>query len=259
MNIQKHYSRLADISLNSSLAALVPLFFILPACLVMLPGRGLILAAVPFLLYSFGCYQISVLHQSRSRAVDRLDSCQYHGKLLEENHLLVSHLPSSSLRMLLFTPDGQLAGELRDSNETLLGKLCPSFLSVSFQREYGLYNRSGSLMILFLSRKNKVDIFRADRRYIGTMEFIHKPGGSAVILFRQKTLSVRREKFFLDCRIEWEDGKELMNYKKGLMPVSWAETFQNPNMEIVEFNDNAGPKERILALAAIAKLFADGW
>ncbi|AGX05082.1 MULTISPECIES: hypothetical protein [Bacillaceae] len=258
MNIQKHYSRLADLSLNSSLAALVPLFFILPACLVMLPGRELVLAAVPFLLYSFGCYQMSVLHQARSRAVDRLDSCQYHGKLLEENHLLVSHLPSASLRMVLFTPDGQLAGELRDSYVTLLGKLCPSFLSRSFQREYGLYNRSGNLMILFLSRKNKVDIFRADRRYIGTMQFIHKPGGSAVIRFRQKTLSVRREKFFLDCRIGWDGGKELMSYKKGLMPVSWAEKFQNPNMEVMAFNDNAGPKERILALAAIAKLFADG-
>lgn len=49
-----------------------------------------------------------------------------------------------------------------------------------------------------------------------------------------------------------------MSYQKGLMPVSWAETFQNPNMEVIAFNSNAGPKERILALAAIAKLFNDG-
>ncbi|MGD6845490.1 hypothetical protein ACQCVH_23695 [Bacillus infantis] len=258
MNIQKHYSRLADISLNSSLAALVPLIFILPACLAMLPGRELVLAAVPFLLYSFGCYQMSVVHQSRSKAVDRPGSCQTQGNLLGENHLLVSHLPSSSLGMLLFTPDGQLAGELRDSDVTLFRKLCPSFLTRSFQREYGLYNRSGVLMILFLSRKNKVDIFRADRRYVGTMQFIHKPGGTAVIQFNQKTLSVRRERFFLDCKIEWDGGKELMSYQKGLMPVSWAETFQNPNMEVIAFNSNAGPKERILALAAIAKLFNDG-
>jgi hypothetical protein len=256
MNIQKHYSRLADISLNSSLAALVPLFFILPACLWMLPGREVVMAAVPFLLYSFGCYQMSVVHQSRSKAVDRLDSGQYQGKLLEENHLLVSHLPSSSLRMLLFTPDGQLAGELKDSDVTLFGKLFPSLLTRAFQLEYGLYSRSGALMIIFLSRKNKVDIFRADRRYIGTMQFIYKPGGSAVIQFNQKELYVRRESFFLDCKIEWDSGKELMSYKKGLMPVSWAETFQNPNMEVIAFNDNAGPKERILALAAIAKLFA---
>jgi hypothetical protein len=254
MNIQKHYSQLADISLNASLAALVPLLFILPACLAMLSGRELAFAAVPFLLYSFCCYQMSLIHKSRSTAGDGLDTCR--GKLLEENHLLVSHLPSASLRMLLFAPDGQLAGELRDSGGKLTGKLLPSIITRSFPQEYGLYSRSGKLLLLFLSRRNMVEIYRADRRYIGTMQFFHKSKGAAEIQFNDQTLYIRRARFFLDCTIEWKGGRRLLSYKKGWMPVSWAETFKNPNMEIMSFDENAGPRERILALAAILKLYA---
>ena len=71
MNIQQYYEQAATVSLNGSLVAFIPTLALVIFAFVT-HTYHLVLLILPFLIYSFFCYQKFLLNQKYSKAVNLL-------------------------------------------------------------------------------------------------------------------------------------------------------------------------------------------
>src|SRR5690606_9563865 len=104
MDIQQFYKKTASISLNASLASLVPPFFLIMYGIIIAPDGKLVLAVVPFLLYSFICYQYYLVNDQRSKEIKEIlpMADKNPSELLMNTTVLFTFLPAPTLRMLIF-------------------------------------------------------------------------------------------------------------------------------------------------------------
>ena len=89
MNIQQYYEQSAMASLNGSLVAFIPTI-VLGIFVFVTHTYHLLLLLLPFLIYSFFCYQKFLLNQRRSKAVklSSLSESQKPPNLFFEKQLL---------------------------------------------------------------------------------------------------------------------------------------------------------------------------
>ncbi|MGJ7921496.1 hypothetical protein [Neobacillus sp. LXY-4] len=168
MNIQQYYRSAANIALNESIASFVPVILILGGGIYFSVDLPLFLVILPFIVFSFYCYQIYLIQHRRSlEAMTKKPSVDL--GLVRTEHLLITFMPAPSLRMLLFEPNGNLIGEVRDERFWWWRWFLPYFIDKRFPKTYGLYSPQNKLKAYYRinARTKEVKIYDSDQNEMG--------------------------------------------------------------------------------------------
>ncbi|MBS8264517.1 hypothetical protein DYI25_08725 [Mesobacillus boroniphilus] len=258
MSIRQYYQKTAYVSLNGSILSAGLLTMILSLSLLFSWNIPLFLVAVPFLFLVFLHYNRYILYKNKSEesaeAFHRYDDKH----LLEQNNLLIAFAPAPAVRILFFTPDGMLAGELRELHTRNYRWFIPYFVDKRIKKQIGIYDSKGNLQGRLKQEHNRFKMLNAQNDIIGIF-FPKKKNkgiiGSSVI---NGGVKLKIEKFsglIHDLKIVREDGKTTARLQKGWMPLEWTSFFKEANTPVLSFDYTMGQEERLAVFAALASFY----
>ncbi|MBT2695468.1 hypothetical protein [Bacillus sp. ISL-55] len=258
MSIQQYYQQTAYISLNGSIISAGLLTMILAASLLFSWNIPLFLVAVPFLFLVFLHYNRFILYKNKSEesaeAFHRYDDKQ----ILKQNHLLIAFAPAPAVRLLFFTPDGMLAGELRELRTRSYRWLIPYFLDKRIMKEFGIYDSKGKLQGMLKQERYRFKILNEQKDIIGI--FLEKKRdketiGSVILDGGRKLKIDKTPGSIRDFKLVREDGNTAATLRKGWMPLEWTRFFKEANTPVLTFDYTMGKAERLAVFAALASLY----
>jgi hypothetical protein len=254
MNIQQYYRKSASISLNASLVSLIPSFFLLIYGLILKQDERMVLLCLPFLVYSFICYQIYLINDKRvGSSVKAQESDSDFSNLLKHNQVLITFLPAPSLRMLIFNTKGQMLGEIRDLNWQRIRWFVPyMFDRLLFERTYGLFDESGQLKAKIIIQKNNIAL--VGNRSTQQIKLLRRTHAEYDFAHEGRRISVKRSMLFTDIKFSI-GGLESARARKGLLPKECVGQIQDPNTPVLSFEEGIKAKDKLLVYALLAKLF----
>ncbi|MDR6998226.1 hypothetical protein [Neobacillus niacini] len=248
MKIDQYYRESACLSLNGSIAALIPTVFITLADLSFFKNKDLILLTIPFIIYSFISFQIYLFKVRQAIRIKRnlLRSRNFYHSIFETSHLLVVYLPK---RLQLFFPDGHLAGEIKKYRGKKVG--FPVFSKI-----YALYDLNNQVIGIFKVNKgkyHKIEVYDRNQVYRGYYQ-IQK------LNFRKykKELfnangrfigAVEGASHFMDEKIMNSANRQLGRLRRGWMPLEWSNFFPEPNTPVLSFPDRLSEQDKLLQMS----------
>lgn len=255
MNIQQYYRSAANTALNESIAALIPIFLLLIPCLFIFPRKELVLLAFPFLLYSFISYQSYLVNKRR---IDFVEHVQFEKKeelhLFEEDQLLLTFLPAPSLRMLIFSPEGFLLGELRDLHDQKIRWFLPYFLDKMLPAMYALYDHGNNQIATFKWKgKGIVEISLGEQNFWVEQNPADSNCWTAPLL--SKEVHIQPEALFTDIGLLDEQKLMLARIRKGWMPLEWGEVFKDANTPVLSIEQTSNKLEKLFIVTILIYLY----
>jgi hypothetical protein len=255
MDIQQYYQYAASIRLNGSIVSAGMLAFILSASLWLPWNVPFLVVAAPFLTICFSQYNSFLLYRNKSE-VSKATVKRYGDKdFLEQNHLLIAFAPAPALRMMFFTPDGMLSGELKELEVKKWRWLLPDFLDRKIPKDFGIYDSDGELQAILISDGKKTKILNKKREVLGFF-YPHKKkdgsignaildGGSRVFLRGKPGLNPElllvKDKGIVGSRLQI-----------GWMPLEWTHTFKKMDTPVLSFDYDLSIPERLAVFAVLA-------
>lgn len=256
MNIQVYYRNAANTAFNGSMAALLPIIVVILPLLITLRRKELVLLAIPFLMYSFFSYQYYLLYVKRSMASEKVNRAASAAELLEKEYLLLTFLPAPSMRMLMFAPDGQLMGEIRDYEQNKLRWFLPYFADKWFSNAYGLYDSENGLAASFLMRgKKTIEVIGAGDEPSLTFKQIDKKIYNLNTSDGEQKWEIHSEALFTDILVKNERNMVLGRIRKGWMPLEWEPYIKDNNTPVLSFDPHLKREERLAIMAILVKIY----
>ncbi|MBB6446521.1 hypothetical protein [Bacillus benzoevorans] len=255
MNIRQFYEQSAAASLNAALAALIPPILLLFYSVVITKYFQLLILAIPFLIYSFYCYQVFLLNKNRAGSI-QLETAEepFTYNFFEESTFLLTFLPAPSLRMLFFDPSGIKAGEIRDRSFFLARWFLPYFLDRVFSRKFVLYDQQDKPIVFFQQRNDQIEIITPEGEHVSTVYKFIKGKGKEY-LFDHQSIQLLKKGIPADYTFMTSEKTVFGQIQSGLMPLEWGKRFVNPNTPILTFAPCAGEKDRIQLLALLICIY----
>ena len=261
MNIQQHYQNKANISLNSSLVALVPIVIIVSASFYLRVTLPLLLLVLPFFLYSLICYQAYLLHRQHSLEATN-NTLTQSSALLDNTDLLIGFMPAPTLRMVLFNPEGNQVGEIKDTRFWWWRWCLPYFVDRYFPSEYILYDRNKKVIAIYKKATNQkgMDVFLPNNEKIGSylpqlQASSFKKHGFIFSLATQQSIFVEGSAIYPDFKFRNQQGSVVGKLVKGWMPSEWDKHFRDANTPILSFNQQIDNTDKLLILGVLAEYF----
>lgn len=257
MNIEQYYEQSATASLNASLVAFIPPTLLLIYSVVITDIYQLLLLEIPFLIYSFYCYQLFLLEKKRAQSVNAASIAneQKGQSPLSESALLLLFLPAPSLRLLLFTPGGLKAGEIRDKSFFRIRWFLPFFVDKLFTRKIGFYDAQEQALAFFHFHRDRLEIVAGDGECLMTI-FKVKKGKKKEYVLKEHTVMIEKKGIPADYSFLTYENRLIAEIKTGWMPVEWGERFVNPNTPIMRFHQHLTNEEKIQIMAIISTMYA---
>ncbi|MCM3573821.1 hypothetical protein M3172_11545 [Mesobacillus subterraneus] len=257
MSIRQYYQQTAYISLNGSIISAGLLTMMLAASLLFSWNLPLFLVAIPFLILVFLHYNRFILYKNKSEeseeAFHRYDDKQ----LFEQNHLLIAFAPAPAVRLLFFTPDGMMAGELRETTIRRYRWFIPYFADKRIMKEIGIYDCKGNLQGKLKQERYSYKLLNAQDDVMG-MFFPKKNAKMAIgsAVFGRGKLKIEKSPGLTsDFKFIQEDGNTTARLQKGWMPLEWSRFFKEANIPVLTFDYEMGQAERLAVFAALASLY----
>lgn len=256
MNIQQYYRKTASISLSVSLATLIPPFFMIIYGIMIARDGRLVLIVLPFLVYSFFCYQYYLVCDRRAKAFteNQMEVKCMNQTLLKSDYALLHFLPSTSLRILLFSSSGKLMGELKERNLLSLSWFLPPFLDRLFEKRFVLYDGLNNVIAKFYLKKSKIEITDKDGNLIN---IINDVGNDRHLKFEYvssgEKIAVTRTLLYMDYQF-FQKQIMVCRLQKGMMPLEWENNIKDPNTPVLSFEQNVSEEEKINILAILSKI-----
>jgi hypothetical protein len=251
MKIHEYYQTTAKVSLNGSIASLFPAILIVGSNLSFFHNKEIMALTLPFLIYSLICFQIYLFRIKQSVTIEEnmTISRKLHQNLFEARHLLVVYLNTQFPRVLLYFPDGHLAGELkkyRGGKSTLFNR----------SKLYVLYNYSDQIQGFFkINGSKKIEVFNVKNTYLGCFEKTKKGKEEFLNASGKYIGEVEGAPFFMDERIYDNVEQQLIRLRRGWMPVEWSRLFPDPNTPVLTFSEPISEKEKLLRMSFLINEF----
>lgn len=256
MNIQQYYRKTASISLSVSLATLIPPFFMIIYGIMIARDGRLVLIVLPFLVYSFFCYQYYLVCDRRAKAFteNQMEVKSMNQTLLKSNYALIHFLPSPTIRILFFSSTGNLLGELKERKFLSISWFLPPFLNRLFEKKYVLYDGLNNVSANFHFKKSKIEITDKDGNSINIindvgydrrLKFENVSGGGKIV--------VKRSLLYMDYQF-FQNQVRVCRLQKGMMPLEWENNIKDPNTPVLSFGQNVSEEEKINILAILLKI-----
>ncbi|MDQ0270498.1 hypothetical protein [Cytobacillus purgationiresistens] len=256
MNIQQYYHKAAVISLNASLASLIPPFFLLVYSLMLVPPKVVIGFSIPFLIYSFISFQAYVMNQKRANEIGEMDRSEVTSadSLFQQRVMSITFLPAPSLRVLFFNSAGCVLGEIRDIHSQSYRWFLPYFIDrLSRYKHYGLYDHQNEVIAFFSMSRKKVVIQCEGKQ--SELLFNHKASSNHIEFMNEesgKSYYVERARMYMDYKIFINSSVEAVSLKKGWMPASWGHQIKDANIPFLTINRELSSDDQLAVFAMIA-------
>lgn len=258
MKIYDYYKDSANITLNGGIASLVPAIFIIVVNLLFLKQRMIMAFCLPFLAYSFFCYQLYYYKTKDSLLILKNMGPEQipYKSMFSSKQLLVFYLPTYTPRLLLFFPDGNKAGEIRNSTskkEVLMG-----FITLrKTPKRYTLYDENQNPSGFYLIKKNKninIEVYNDKEEFLGNFQKGKQYGN---LLDTEgscwgKTVGSR---LYMDEKILSPQDNELVRLRRGWMPLEWSKLFPEPNTPIISLNPELSNEKKLMGMSLLIQEF----
>ncbi|MEH7014357.1 hypothetical protein V7087_26710 [Neobacillus niacini] len=251
MKIHEFYRGSANITLNGSIAALVPAIIIGVGNLYYFHNKQIMLLMIPFVVYSFISFQIYLYRLKQAIAIDRnmpQMTSNYHS-LFEARHLVVVFMNQQESSVHLFYPDGHQAGMIKRYRQK-------GFYLFRKPRIYALYNNQNQPVGFFKIKKVKsliIEVYDHNKRYLGCFE-----KDRVTWLKTKKEMldesgryvgSVEGSNYFMDERVLDQSRQQVGRLRRGWMPVEWNSRFPEPNTPVLSLSENLSEKDKLLRMS----------
>jgi hypothetical protein len=262
MNIQQYYRSAANIALNGSLAAFVPMILIQIGSMYFSAKLPLMIIVLPFCLYSFICFQGYLIQHHRSLE-SKVKQPVKLVTLSNAENILLTFMPAPSLRMLLFEPNGNLIGEIRDKRFWWWRWFLPYFIDRVFPRNYSLYDQTNKILATYRVNKGKrqIKVYDSQQNEMGfyieqwDTSFSLKKRGVIHSLTKNKDIHVEGSAIYPEVQFRNQEQIIISKMIKGWMPNEWEKQFRDPNTPIIVFDKQMDEHEKILAFGVLAGIF----
>ncbi|MEH7441506.1 hypothetical protein V7201_04135 [Bacillus sp. JJ1122] len=251
MSIQQYYQQAANIRLNGSIVSAGMLSIILTVSLLLSWDIPFLVVAVPFLSVCFLQYNSYLLYRNRSEESRESISLYDEKNLLSQNHLMIAFAPAPCIRLLFFTPDGMLAGELKEIKIKQWRWIIPFFIDKRMSKQLGIYDAHGRQIGRLLSDPKKTKLVNEKGEIEGF--FYPKKKSSTAIVEGGKKLKLEganSDLFFINAY-----GMEAFKLQKGWMPLEWSHFFIDANTPVLTFDYSLTTSERLAVFAAVAHYY----
>ncbi|MEH6945260.1 hypothetical protein [Bacillus sp. JJ722] len=262
MNIKQCYHTTATIYLNISLFTVALSIILFTVNLTILDKHGIWGTTIPFMFISCVYFVCFLIYKKRYQSIpgEISASCT---TPLEERDVLLAFMPAPTLRVLLFNEKGKLLGEINDSNTSWYNWIIPNSILALMPNSYVLTDSKGNILATFEvngwfsndmsfydEKGNQVGNYQEDWkqslvRYKGT---VRDDDGSI-------RMTVDISGFLQSFIIPSEEGKMLVSYQKGWMPLEWAERFKL-NTPILTFTNLTTKEDRLCIYGLCARLLS---
>lgn len=251
MKIHEFYRGSANITLNGSIAALVPAIMIGVGNLCFFQNNQIMLLTIPFVVYSFISFQIYLYRLKQAISIDRNmpKSTSYYESIFSARHLVVVYMNHQDSSVHLFFPDGHQAGMIKRYRQK-------GFYLFRKPRIYALYDRQGQA-VGFYKIKNSTPLiiegYDQNKRYLGCYEI-----DKVSWLKKKKEMmneagkfvgSVEGSGYFMDERVLNQSGQQVGRLRRGWMPVEWSGRFPEPNTPVLTLFENLSEKDKLLTMS----------
>ncbi|MFE8695854.1 hypothetical protein ACFYKT_05680 [Cytobacillus sp. FJAT-53684] len=256
MNIKQYYKKTASISLSASLASLIPPFFLIIYGIMIARDGRMVLIVLPFLVYSFFCYQYYLVCDRRSKSIieNPTEHIKMNQTLLNADHLLIHFLPAPSLRLLFFSHEGQLLGELKEMKQLSFKWFLPRFLDKFFEKRYGLYDETNNLIATYIVNKSQINVMDKNKKIVNLINHMESERRSESIFeSSREEIVVKRSLLFMDYQF-FHNQKRVGRLQKGMMPVEWERKIKDPNTPVLSFETKEDEGLKITILAILSKI-----
>lgn len=247
MSIQQYYQKTAYSYVNALIVSGILLTILLFACLL-LPSRppfGLLV--IPFVLFFIVQFQGFLRFYRHAKNCE----CEATNDAFEDffsyQDFLLTLAPAPALRLLLFHPNGQLAGEIKETNPKLWRWFLPNLMDYRLKKDFGLYDHQGKLLAVYRAKNKDVELLDKGRNVVAVYEDQLQSG---------KVMETGVEYMKSDDSAVYTDlrmlrGSQLVSrLQKGWMPVGWSKTF-SVNTPILSFETSVNQTDKLLAFAAV--------
>lgn len=256
MNINKYYYYAAMTSLNSSIAALLPPFILVLYGILYNLSQSILFLALPFLAYSFISYQQYLVDKNRVEDFETYNRKTRSYPMEPTHSFVMQFLPAPSLRMMLFTKDGQFAGEIRDYPRLLLYWIFPYFLDRIFSKRYVFIKPNGEVTATFyMKNKNELIILNKFNENIAIINRVSAKKFKWEASCSSGEITVQSASMYTDLKFFKNDQSFLARVRKGWLPRQWDNHIKDPNSTVLTLNEAMTETEKLVIFTLLTSLF----
>jgi hypothetical protein len=253
MKIYEYYRITAKVNLNSSIIAIFPAILIVIGNLLYFRNNAIMALTLPFILYSFICFLHSLLRMKQSILIEKnmQESIGLLPSVLDTSQLLVVFLNIVSPRLILYFPDGHMAGELRKYNASKRKKVYS--LSDSEGREIGFFEVKGRKL-------NKIEVYNEKNIYLGYLErkkqgMMKKDKKELFDASGRLAGAIEGSPLYMDEQILDSNEISVVRLRRGWMPMEWCKVFPDPNTPVLSFKEKITEQNKLLKMSILINEF----
>ncbi|MFJ5757594.1 hypothetical protein ACIQAA_00315 [Neobacillus sp. NPDC093182] len=249
MKIHEFYRDSANITLNGSIAALVPAIIIGVGNLYFFQNNQIMLLTIPFVIYSFISFQIYLFRMKQAITIDRNmpQSTSYYENIFSARHLVVVYMNQQESSVHLFFPDGHQAGMIKRYRQKGIFRK---------PRIYALYDNHGGAVGFYRIKKSTplmIAVYDQNKKYLGCYE-----KERLTWLKTKKEMmdesgkfigSVEGSKYFMDECVLNQSRQQVGRLRRGWMPLEWSGRFPEPNTPVLTLFENLSEKDKLLTMS----------
>jgi hypothetical protein len=257
MKIDDVYRNVARINLNGSILALIPAIFIVGGNFVFLQNNQIMLLVIPFLIYSIINFQLYIRKMKQALIISKNlpESHLPYPTIFSSEQYLLYFFNTLSPRLLIFFPNGTLAGEVKEYCEIGL-KL------EGFSKTFAFYDFNKELICFFGvdEKKLKIEVFNQEKEYLGCLE---KSNQSLSKKMKRELLNregrfiaaIEGSPLYMDERIVDSFQLQIGSLQRGWMPVEWNRYVLDPNTPVLSISKELSEKDKLLQLSFLIDEF----
>jgi hypothetical protein len=253
MKIHEFYRGSANITLNGSIAALVPAIIIGVGNLYYFQNKQIMLLLIPFIVYSLVSFQIYLFRMKQSISVERsmphLQS--YYQSIFEARHLVTVFMNHQQPCLHLFFPDGHQAGMIKKHKQR-------GFFLFRKPRIYALYNNQEMAVGFYKIKQLKrlvIEVYDRNMNFLGCYEKEKiswlKSKKEMIDESGHRIGSVEGSRYFMDERVLNQSGQQVGRLRRGWMPVEWSGRFPEPNTPVLSLSETLSEKDKLVRMSLL--------
>jgi hypothetical protein len=250
MKINEYYRGSANVTLNGSIAALVPAMIIGVGNLYFFQNKQIMLLTIPFIVYSFISFQLYLFRMKQSINVGRniLQTKSYDQSIFEASHLVVVFINLQESSVHLFFPDGHRAGMIRRYRQKGFFKKPKIYAFYNSNNEAVGYYKVTQLKTL------KIEVFNQNKKYLGCYE--KEKGRKELKEASGKFIgAVEGATYYMDEKILDQARQQVGRLRRGWMPVEWSGRFPEPNTPVLSLSESLSDEDKLLRMSFLINEF----
>jgi hypothetical protein len=258
MKIDEYYRNVARISLNGSILALIPAILIIGGNLAFFQNKQIMLLTIPFFIYSIINFQLYIRKVKQAQMIGKnlLESNHSYESIFTSEHLVILSDQTLSPRLIIFFPDGYLAGVIKTYRTIGMefGGTSNAFALYDFNEDFlGFYVVQGEQQL-------KIEVYDQDKDYIGCLERtklapLKKAKKELLNAEGRFIAAVEGSSFYMDEQVRDSYNRQVGRLRRGWMPLEWSSYFPEANTPVLSLANGLSNKDKLLQMSFLINEF----